>query len=99
MGRCEAGSSERAVARTPKRKRTRTMRRAMINSHDNPHLILPLGTQVVALVEVRRGDGTVAYPRGAAGIIVQSPADAWHAYRVRFPDPVEFLPDPVLYTF
>jgi predicted nucleotidyltransferase len=56
---------------------------------DNPHRILCVGTQVVALTEVRRGDGTVAHPRGAAGVIVQTPADAWHAYRVRFPDGVE----------
>lgn len=56
---------------------------------DNPHLILSIGTQVVALVEVRRPDGTVAHPRGAAGTVIQSPSDAWHAYRVRFPDGVE----------
>ena len=55
----------------------------------NPHLILPVGTQVVALVEVRGSDGTTAHPRGAAGEVVQAPADAWHSYRVRFPDGVE----------
>ena len=55
----------------------------------NPHLILSVGTQVVALVEVKRPDGTVAHPRGAAGEVVQAPADAWHSYRVRFPDGVE----------
>jgi hypothetical protein len=59
-----------------------------VNDH-NPHLILPLGTQVVALVEVRGPDGKPAHPRGAAGEIVQAPADAWHSYRVRFPDGVE----------
>jgi hypothetical protein len=56
---------------------------------DSTHLILAVGTQVVALVEVRRGDGTVAHPRGAAGVIFSAPADAWHAYRVRFPDGLE----------
>ena len=61
----------------------------MSDGSDNPHLILSVGTQVVALVEVRRPDGTVAHPRGAAGEIIQSPADAWHAYRVRFPDGIE----------
>ena len=55
----------------------------------NPHLILSIGTQVVALTEVRRSDGTVAHPRGATGVVIQAPADAWHAYRVRFPDNVE----------
>ncbi len=61
----------------------------MSRAPDNPHLILPLGTQVVALTEVRRADGSVAHPRGAAGEVIQSPADAWHSYRVRFPDGVE----------
>lgn len=53
------------------------------------HLILSPGTQVVALVEVRREDGTIAHPCGAAGEIIQSPGDAWHAYRVRFSDGLE----------
>src|SRR5205085_11002189 len=52
----------------------------------NPHLLLPVGTQVVALVEVRGADGRPAHPRGAVGVVVQAPADYWHAYRVRFPD-------------
>ena len=52
----------------------------------NPHLILSVGTRVVALVEVRRADGTVAHARGAAGEVIQAPADAWHSYRVRFLD-------------
>ena len=56
---------------------------------NNPHLILPVGTQVVALFEVRGPDGKPAHPRGAAGEIVQAPADAWHAYRVRFADGME----------
>src|SRR5687768_14698978 len=56
---------------------------------NNPHLILPVGTQVVALVDVRGPDGKPAHPRGAAGEIVQAPADAWHAYRVRFPGGLE----------
>jgi predicted nucleotidyltransferase len=51
--------------------------------------ILPVGTQVVALSEVRSPDGKCAHPRGAVGIIVQSPADYWHSYRVRFPDGLE----------
>ena len=55
----------------------------------NPHLILPVGTQVVALVEVRGTDGKPVHPRGAVGVVVQSPADYWHSYRVRFPDGFE----------
>jgi predicted nucleotidyltransferase len=55
----------------------------------NPHLLLPVGTQVVALVEVKGPDGKGAHPRGAVGVVVQAPADCWHAYRVRFPDGFE----------
>ncbi len=55
----------------------------------NPHLILPVGTQVVALTEVRGADGRPDHPRGAVGVVVQAPADYWHSYRVRFPDDVE----------
>ena len=55
----------------------------------NPHLLLPVGTQVVALVEVRGADRTVAHPRGAVGVVTQAPSDYWHAYRVRFPDGIE----------
>src|SRR4051812_45599107 len=55
----------------------------------NVPLILPVGTQVVALVEVRGPNGKAAHPRGAVGVVVQAPADYWHAYRVRFPDDFE----------
>ena len=55
----------------------------------DPPLLLPTGTQVVALAEIRGPDGKPVHPRGAVGVIVQSPADYWHAYRVRFPDGFE----------
>ena len=55
----------------------------------NPHLILPVGTQVVSLVEVRGTDGRAVHPRGAVGVVVQAPSDYWHSYRVRFPDGFE----------
>jgi uncharacterized protein len=57
----------------------------------NPHIILPIGTQVVALVEVRGNDGKPVHPRGAVGVVVQAPADYWHSYRVRFPDSFEAM--------
>ena len=47
--------------------------------------ILPVGTAVVALSEVRGPDGRVLHPRGSAGLITKSPADPEHSYRVRFP--------------
>jgi predicted nucleotidyltransferase len=51
--------------------------------------ILPVGTQVVSQVEVRGMDGKVVHPNGAVGVIIQSPADYWHSYRVRFLDGFE----------
>ncbi|MBL8876583.1 MAG: nucleotidyltransferase domain-containing protein [Phycisphaerae bacterium] len=47
--------------------------------------LLPLGTAVVALVELRGGDGRVVHAPGATGTIVKSPADPEHSYRIRFP--------------
>jgi uncharacterized protein len=55
----------------------------------NTHLILPVGCRVVALVEVRGTDGKPVHPRGAVGVVIQSPSDYWHSYRVRFPDGFE----------
>ena len=55
----------------------------------NRHLILSVGTQVVALVEVKGPDGKPAHPRGAVGVVTQAPADYWHCYRVRFPAGLE----------
>lgn len=51
-------------------------------------MILPVGTQVVALREVR-ADGQIVAPAGGVGVITKSPVDASHAYRVRFPSGVE----------
>ena len=55
----------------------------------DPNLILPVGTRVVALTEVRGTDGKPVHPRVAVGIVIQSPADYWHSYRVRFLDDFE----------
>lgn len=51
--------------------------------------ILSAGTRVVSLVEVRAAHGRVLHPRGAVGVVAAAPADAWHAYRVRFVDGFE----------
>lgn len=50
---------------------------------------LPVGTAVVALVEVRGSDGRVVHAVGATGLVVRAPADTEHSYRVRFPDGAE----------
>jgi hypothetical protein len=44
---------------------------------------------VVTRVEIREVGGKMMYPAGAAGVVVYSPGDAAHAYRVRFPDGYE----------
>jgi hypothetical protein len=55
----------------------------------NAHLILPVGTRVVALAEVRGTDGKPVHPRGAVGVVIQAPVDYWHSYLVRFVDGFE----------
>jgi hypothetical protein len=61
----------------------------MLSENHGSPLILPIGTQIVVLAEIRGPDGKPVHPRGAVGVIVQSPSDYWHAYRVRFPDGFE----------
>jgi predicted nucleotidyltransferase len=57
--------------------------------HHSPSLIYSPGTQVVALVEVLGQSGKVLHPRGSVGVIVRSPLDSEHPYRVRFADGIE----------
>ena len=57
--------------------------------HQNPNLIYSEGTQVVSLRDVVGQNGRTLHPRGAVGVIVRSPGDLDHAYRVRFPDGYE----------
>lgn len=57
--------------------------------HQNPNLIFSEGTQVVSLREIIGQGGRTLHPRGAVGVIVRSPGDLDHSYRVRFPDGVE----------
>jgi hypothetical protein len=58
----------------------------LTDSDINPQLILPVGTQVVTLVEVRGLHGAAARRSGEVGKIVKSPLDNKHAYVVQFPD-------------
>jgi uncharacterized protein len=52
----------------------------------NLPVILPTGTQVVVHIDIRDSAGDVLFASGAVGIIVKSPGDSTHAYRVRFMD-------------
>jgi predicted nucleotidyltransferase len=57
--------------------------------HFHPDLIYSAGTQVVTLVDIPSAAGLVLHPRGTVGVVVKSPADHEHSYRVRFPDGFE----------
>ena len=57
--------------------------------HYHPNLIFSVGTQVVTLVDIPGAAGLVMHPRGAVGVVVKSPIDLEHSYRVRFPDGFE----------
>ncbi len=59
--------------------------------HYQPNLICSPGTQVVALVEILGQGGKVLQPRGSVGVVVRSPVDLEHPYRVRFADGSEEL--------
>ena len=48
--------------------------------------IVPAGTEVVIRIDVRDSQGERICPAGAVGVVVRSPHDATHSYRVRLPD-------------
>lgn len=52
----------------------------------NPEVVLPMGTKIVTTTDIVGVDGTLLYARGAVAIIIKSPVDNLHAYRVRFVD-------------
>jgi predicted nucleotidyltransferase len=54
-----------------------------------PNLIYAIGTQIVTLVDVPSAAGLVLHPRGTVGVVLKSPTDREHSYRVRFPDGFE----------
>ena len=57
--------------------------------HNSPNLIYSAGTQLVTRKPVQDSAGRVVHPAGAVGVIVKSPQDRSHAYRVRFTDGFE----------
>lgn len=58
-----------------------------VHSHDR--LIYAVGTQVVVLRNVVGTGGRIRHPQGSVGVVVRSPRDIEHAYRVRFADGLE----------
>jgi hypothetical protein len=57
--------------------------------HYHPDLIFSVGTRVVTLVDVPGSAGLVLHPRGTVGVVVKSPTDLEHSYRIRFSDGFE----------
>lgn len=57
--------------------------------HHNPKLIFSTGTQVVTLRNITAEGGRILHPRGSVGVVVRSPGDLSHSYRVRFLDGIE----------
>lgn len=53
---------------------------------EKSNLILPIGTQIVTLIEVKVLNETRFQPRGTVGVIKSSPKDSTHSYLVEFPD-------------
>jgi predicted nucleotidyltransferase len=53
---------------------------------ESPNLIVPLGTQVVMRGEIVPIGGGSPVPKGTVGELIRTPADATHAYQVRFAD-------------
>jgi len=53
--------------------------------HTSDNQIYPVGSQVVISKPVQNSNGRIAHPSGAVGVIIKSPLDRQHSYRVRFP--------------
>lgn len=78
-----------AIDRNRKRSpRSNTDNKALIHNNSLP-LIYSVGTQVVTKKDVNASNDRIAHPAGAVGVIVRSPVDRKHAYRVRFNDGFE----------
>jgi len=53
-------------------------------------LIFPIGSQVVTCKPVESSVGQVVHQAGSVGVVIRSPSDRNHSYRVRFHDGSEF---------
>jgi predicted nucleotidyltransferase len=57
--------------------------------HTSERQIYSVGTQVVTLKPVQDSSGAPIHPAGAVGVIVRSPQDRQHVYRIKFVDGFE----------
>ena len=58
----------------------------MSQTQTSVNLILPVGTQVVSRIEIKNASGELLCLRGAVGIIVESPTDNSHNYKIQLPN-------------
>ncbi len=49
-----------------------------------PHLVVPVGTQVITRIEIRTGSGRVLEPKGSVAEIQRSPDDRSRSYALKF---------------
>ena len=52
----------------------------------NPHLIIPLGTQIVSKIEIKDERDRILCLRGGLGTIIKAPTDNSHSYLIRLPN-------------
>jgi uncharacterized protein len=57
----------------------------------NPNLIIPVGTQIVSRIEVKNKQNEVICPQNGVGVIVYSPTDNSHAYKIRLTNDLEIV--------
>lgn len=55
------------------------------NKRESLPPVLPVGTAVVLLVATKAADQRTEHPKGASGLIVATPVDPDHSYRIRMP--------------
>lgn len=58
---------------------------------EKPILIVPFGTQIVLLQDVKVLNENRFQPKGTVGVISGLPSDAFHAYKIKFPDESEAM--------
>ena len=58
---------------------------------EKPVLIVPFGTQIVLREELKVLNENRFQPKGTVGVISSLPSDAFHAYKIKFPDGSEAM--------
>ena len=57
----------------------------------NPNLIIPVGTQVVSRIAVKNENNEIFCPQGGVGVIIDSPTDNSHTYKIRLSNNTEIV--------